>query len=121
MESVGLLDESFFLYGEDIEWCWRMRRAGWSIGVCSTVRARHREGGSALRTFEREAVRRRMVEGEVEAVRKVRGDRYARAYARANALALGIESRHPGRSAERRRSARSAARAWHRAGGSGAM
>ena len=121
VDSAGLLDESFFLYGEDIEWCWRLRRAGWSIGVCSTVRARHWEGGSALRTFDHEAVRRRMVEGEVEAVRKIQGDRYARAYARANALALGIESRHPGRSAERRRSARSAARAWHRAGGRGTI
>jgi N-acetylglucosaminyl-diphospho-decaprenol L-rhamnosyltransferase len=121
VDSAGLLDERFFLYGEDIEWCWRMRRAGWKIGVCSTVRARHGEGGSALRTFDHEAVRRRMAEGEVEAVRTVRGDRYARVYARANALALGIESRHPGRSAERRRSARSAARAWHRAGGRRAM
>ena len=35
VDSAGLLDERFFLYGEDIEWCWRMRRAGWSIGVCS--------------------------------------------------------------------------------------
>ena len=97
-----------------------MRRAGWSIGVCSAVRARHGRAAARYAPSIDEAVRRRMVEGEVEAVRKVRGDRYARAYARANALALGIESRHPGRSAERRRSARSAARAWHRAGGSGA-
>ena len=120
IESVGLLDDRFFLYGEDIEWCWRMRQSGWSVGVCSTVRALHREGASALRTFDEGAVRQRMVEGEVDAVRKVRGDRYARMYARATALALGIESRHPGRSAERRRSARSAAHAWHRAGGGGA-
>jgi GT2 family glycosyltransferase len=120
IESVGLLDDRFFLYGEDIEWCWRMRQGGWSIGVCSTVRAWHREGASVLRTFDEEAVCQRMVEGEVDAVRKVRGDRYARMYARATALALGIESRHPGRSAERRRSAGSAARAWHRAGGRGA-
>ena len=45
----------------------------------------------------------RMVEGEIEAVRKVRGDRYARYYAHATALALRLEARHPGRSAERRR------------------
>ena len=27
IESAGLLDERFFLYGEDIEWCWRMRQS----------------------------------------------------------------------------------------------
>ena len=52
IESVGLLDDRFFLYGEDIEWCWRMRQSGWSVGVCSTVHALHREGASALRTFD---------------------------------------------------------------------
>jgi len=31
IEEVGLLDENFFLYGEEIEWCYRMRKAGWQI------------------------------------------------------------------------------------------
>jgi GT2 family glycosyltransferase len=29
MEKVGPLDERFFLYGEEKDWCWRMREAGW--------------------------------------------------------------------------------------------
>jgi N-acetylglucosaminyl-diphospho-decaprenol L-rhamnosyltransferase len=120
VDSAGLLDERFFLYGEDIEWCWRMRRAGWSIGVCSGVHCRHREAGSASRTFTDEAVRHRMVEGELKAVRKLRGDRYARRYARATALALKLEALHPGRSAKRRRSAIAAAREWGRAARGGA-
>ena len=33
--QVELLREDLFMYGEDIEWCWRLRRAGWRIGVCS--------------------------------------------------------------------------------------
>ena len=28
--TVGLLDESYFMYWEDLDWCYRMRRAGWS-------------------------------------------------------------------------------------------
>jgi N-acetylglucosaminyl-diphospho-decaprenol L-rhamnosyltransferase len=120
VDSAGLLDERFFLYGEDVEWCWRMRRAGWSIGVCSGVRARHREAGSASRTFADEVVRRRLVEGEIRAVRMLRGDRYARLYAHATAHALKLEALHPGRSTEQRTNAKAAARRWRRAADGGA-
>ncbi len=27
--DVGLLDEGFWMYCEEIDWCWRMRKAGW--------------------------------------------------------------------------------------------
>jgi GT2 family glycosyltransferase len=112
VEQVGLLDERFFLYGEDIEWCWRMRGAGWRVGVCNAVVARHSEGSSAARTFEPDDVDRRMVEGEVEAVRIRRGDRAARRYARATALGLTIEAHHPRRTPQFRLSARQAAGVW---------
>ena len=29
VEEVGLLDESFFMYYEDADWCYRMRMGGW--------------------------------------------------------------------------------------------
>jgi GT2 family glycosyltransferase len=29
--DVGLLDERFFMYVEDLEWCWRASRRGWAI------------------------------------------------------------------------------------------
>ncbi len=28
IEKIGLLDESIFMYGEDMEWCWRMKKVG---------------------------------------------------------------------------------------------
>jgi len=31
IEQVGLLDERFFLYFEDNDWCLRMRKAGWRV------------------------------------------------------------------------------------------
>jgi N-acetylglucosaminyl-diphospho-decaprenol L-rhamnosyltransferase len=31
IDEVGGFDESFFMYAEDLEWCWRARRAGWEI------------------------------------------------------------------------------------------
>lgn len=31
MEQAGMLDEDFFMYYEEVEWCWRVRRAGYRI------------------------------------------------------------------------------------------
>lgn len=31
IDKVGLLDEQFFMYGEDIDWCYRIRQEGWKI------------------------------------------------------------------------------------------
>jgi len=31
IEEVGLLDESFFMYGEDLDWCYRIKRKGWKV------------------------------------------------------------------------------------------
>jgi GT2 family glycosyltransferase len=30
VEQIGLLDEQFFMYGEDLDWCLRAKRAGWA-------------------------------------------------------------------------------------------
>ncbi len=29
--QVGLLDESFFMYGEDLDWAYRLKQAGWRV------------------------------------------------------------------------------------------
>jgi hypothetical protein len=31
LNKVGLLDEDFFIYGEDLDWCRRFHHAGWDI------------------------------------------------------------------------------------------
>jgi GT2 family glycosyltransferase/lipopolysaccharide/colanic/teichoic acid biosynthesis glycosyltransferase len=31
VESVGLMDERFFLYFEDVDWCYRMKQHGWKV------------------------------------------------------------------------------------------
>ena len=41
LEAVGPLDERFFMYGEDLEWCWRARRAGWSVVFEPAAVVRH--------------------------------------------------------------------------------
>lgn len=41
--SVGLLDEDYFMYGEDIDWCYRIRKAGWPIMFNPTVTILHKK------------------------------------------------------------------------------
>ncbi len=31
LKQVGLLDESFFMYGEDLDWAYRIKKAGWNV------------------------------------------------------------------------------------------
>lgn len=114
VQDVGPLDETFFLYGEDLEWCWRLRRSGWGIATCPSAVATHHASASSRRTWSEDEVAGRIAAGIAEACRKARGRRYARAYAGVTVLALSLEAWHPGRSPEERRRAASARRAWFR-------
>src|SRR5262249_30735157 len=45
-ESVGLMDEGYFLYFEETDFCLRVQRAGWSIWHVPASRVVHLEGQS---------------------------------------------------------------------------
>jgi GT2 family glycosyltransferase len=47
LDDVGLLDEDFFMYGEDIDWCKRFKKAGWQVMFFPRVKAIHYGGGSS--------------------------------------------------------------------------
>lgn len=44
--EAGPLDEGFFLYYEDVEWCHRMRSHGWEVLLEPGARVLHYRGGS---------------------------------------------------------------------------
>jgi GT2 family glycosyltransferase len=46
-QQVGPLDERFFMYGEDVDWCKRFRDAGWRIVFEPEAQAIHYGGGSS--------------------------------------------------------------------------
>ncbi|MEI7642801.1 MAG: glycosyltransferase family 2 protein [Chloroflexales bacterium] len=48
--QVGGLDEDYFMYSEEIAWCWRIRAAGWAIWQVPAARVVH-VGGAATRQF----------------------------------------------------------------------
>jgi len=47
IEQVGLLDESFFMYGEETDWCWRFKKAGWKILFTPEAQIVHYGGQSS--------------------------------------------------------------------------
>lgn len=47
IDQVGPMDEGYFLYFEDTDYCLRARRAGWRIAYVPQARAVHFRGGSA--------------------------------------------------------------------------
>ena len=46
LEQVGLLDEGFFMYGEDCDYGLRLRKAGFLLAVAPQARVRHKGGTS---------------------------------------------------------------------------
>ena len=46
IEAVGALDDELFAYVEDVEWCLRVRRAGYEVLLAPAARAWHRVSGS---------------------------------------------------------------------------
>ena len=55
MDSVRGFDESYFLYGEDLDLCRRLRAAGWALVAAPDIWAVHASGGSAASGVSREA------------------------------------------------------------------
>lgn len=49
MEQVGVLDEQFFMYAEDIDWCYRFKRKNWKIVYFPGVVVRHDKHTSGLK------------------------------------------------------------------------
>ncbi len=47
VEQVGLLDERFFMYSEEVDWCYRIRKAGWKVVYLPQARVIHHHGQSS--------------------------------------------------------------------------
>ena len=50
IQAAGLLDEGYFMYAEEVDWCWRIRRAGWPFYCVPAAMVIH-HGGASTRQF----------------------------------------------------------------------
>lgn len=46
IQQTGMFDEAFFMYGEEVDWQWRIRNAGWQILCVPQAHVVHLEGKS---------------------------------------------------------------------------
>jgi GT2 family glycosyltransferase len=46
LADVGGLDERFFLYSEETDWCYRFHRAGWEVAHLPVMAVTHHTGGA---------------------------------------------------------------------------
>ncbi len=53
LAQTGFLDERFFFFGEDVDLCWRLRKANWQIYYVPQAKIIHLWGGSRKRLSEK--------------------------------------------------------------------
>ena len=68
MDEVGLLDEAFFFYGEETDWCPPFARAGWDLVFAPIAAVTHFGGGAVGKLNHRRDVL--MTEGTTRLHRK---------------------------------------------------
>jgi GT2 family glycosyltransferase len=51
LEDIGGLDERLFMYGEDLDWCWRAHERGWTIWYEPAALVRHLLNASGEKKF----------------------------------------------------------------------
>lgn len=49
VEQVGMMDEQFFMYGEETDWCYRFKQAGWKVIFTPVSKIIHLSGQSTIK------------------------------------------------------------------------
>ena len=56
LEQVGLLDETFFMYGEDLDLCYRLKQRGWRVVYYPAVTVLHLKGRASRQASRRSII-----------------------------------------------------------------
>jgi GT2 family glycosyltransferase len=111
LEQVGPMDEGYFMYGEEADWCYRFWKAGWKCRFTPRARIMHLEGGGKSTQRSAGVSAQMYVQLQKSILRFHRKNRGALSYALAQAIyavvmplrsaAFGLMAL-PGRSERRR-------------------
>jgi len=53
MDEIGRMDGNYFLFGEEIDWCYRSKEAGYQVCIYPGVQVIHRGGSAVTRRMDR--------------------------------------------------------------------
>ena len=76
LDQVGLLDDRYFMYTEEVDLCYRLAQAGWGLWYVPTAVVTHFGEASSRQVAERMYVQ--LYRSKVQFYRKVGGERRAR-------------------------------------------
>ena len=87
VREAGMLDEDFFLFSEETDWCYRFREAGWQVVFFPGAECVHVRGASHGGRLYRENLR-----GHLRFIAKHHGARQARRARRLLLVALRLRA-----------------------------
>jgi GT2 family glycosyltransferase len=87
--QVGMLDEDYFMYDEDLDWCYRFKKAGWDIHYTPNSSIIHLGGVSSSVVPKKTLIRQ--VSSNLMFFRKHHGIMASRLFALTNTIGLIIE------------------------------
>jgi len=53
INDIGLFNDNFFMYGEDMEFCYRAKQKGWRVAILPTVKVVHLKSQSTKKILEK--------------------------------------------------------------------
>lgn len=73
IEQTGALSENYFMYGEDLEWCLRVRKYGWQVWFCPESEIIHYGGQSSDQTWDNSKKNTIILDNCYQAIEEHRG------------------------------------------------
>jgi N-acetylglucosaminyl-diphospho-decaprenol L-rhamnosyltransferase len=74
IDKIGLLDEAFFMYGEDMDWCWRVKKVGYKVCYQPAAKIVHYSRQASSQDFK--AWIRRYTKGQLRFIEKTHSYTY---------------------------------------------
>lgn len=90
LDQIGLLDESYFMYTEEVDLCYRMAQAGWQLWYVPTAVVTHYGGASSKQLHEQMYLE--LYRSKVRFYRKFGGSQRANRFKAYLAVAYGLRA-----------------------------